>query len=162
MRQVKNIFILTGKIQSGKTTNLADWAAKNESVFGILSPVILGRKHLTDLRTSQSKQLQVNDSERGGSVINIGQYRFDKDVFKWGRDRMMESIMYNPEWFIVDEIGPLEFRGEGLEPAFREILIRSELLYDTKLILVIREGSTEAVLDHYRIPLSSVKEFTFE
>lgn len=159
---MNKIFILTGKIQSGKTTRLADWAEKKDGVFGILSPVTLGRKHLTDLRTGESKQLQVNDSERGGSIINIGQYRFDKDVFKWGRDRMMDSITYNPEWFIVDEIGPLEFRGEGLEPAFREILIRSELLYDTKLIVVIREGLTEAVLDHYRIQQSSVKEFTFE
>ncbi|MBZ0199210.1 MAG: nucleoside-triphosphatase [Ignavibacteriaceae bacterium] len=159
---MKNIYILTGKIQSGKTTKLVDWAANRTGVYGILSPVILGKKHLTDLKSGESKQLEVNDSERGGSIINIGHYRFDKDVFKWGRDRMLESIGYNPEWFIVDEIGPLEFRGEGLEPAFREILIRSELLYDTKLVLVIREGLTDSVLDHFRIPKSSIKEFTFE
>lgn len=159
---MKNIYVLTGEIQSGKTTALAEWASKKHGVYGIVSPFMFGKKLLTDLRTGESKQLQVNASERGGSVIHIGSYRFDKEVFKWGRDMMLESIIYSPEWFIVDEVGPLEIRGEGLEPAFREILIRTELLPNSKLVIVIRKGLVETVLDHYRIPQNSAKEFNFE
>ena len=159
---MKNIYIVTGKIQSGKTTALEDWAAGKQNVYGLLSPVLFGKKYLTDLRTKESKQLQVNDSERGGSVIHIGGYRFDKEVFKWGRDRMLESIKFSPEWFIIDEIGPLEIRGDGLEPAFREILIQNELLFNSKLVLVIRNELVNIILDHYIIPHNSVKQFNFD
>ena len=46
-------------------------------------------------------------------------------------------------WLAVDEIGPLELRGEGLAPALRQVLAAPGAGFG--LVLVVRETLREAV-----------------
>ena len=37
--------------------------------------------------------------------------------FLWAQNALFNSLDKNLEWLIIDEIGPLELEGKGLEPA---------------------------------------------
>jgi nucleoside-triphosphatase len=52
-------------------------------------------------------------------------------------------------WLVIDEIGPLELRGEGLHPAFN--LIFDKINPPHQIVLVVREHLLSAVFDYYRL-----------
>ena len=51
--------------------------------------------------------------------IQVGKFFFYPDVIEWGCEKIIESIDAN--YLIIDEIGILEFNGEGFLPALKTI-----------------------------------------
>jgi len=104
------IYILTGAIQTGKTSALIKWSANRNDVFGILTPVINGKRFFMNARTKKQFQMEANDNEK--ETISIGQFNFSKVSFekaiKIARDEINKK-----GWLVIDEIGPLELRKEG-------------------------------------------------
>jgi len=56
---------------------------------------------------------------------------------------------------VIDEIGPLELRGEGLEPAVSAVLAAESAAgaLVANLVLVVREGLVDRVIEHYHLGL---------
>jgi len=142
---VENIYILTGPVQSGKTTRIANWAMEKNDVFGILSPVIKGKRMFTDVHTKEIFEMEANPGET--EILMIGKCKFSKVRFSKTIDIIRNGMNKKNGWLVVDEIGPLELRGEGFSEILKEILHSAS--NQQKILLVIRETILEAVIQYY-------------
>ena len=157
MRRIK---ILTGPIQSGKTTRLAKWIKSCPSCTGILAPVRDGLRYLYSIDSGQSKLLEARgDFLAKDDLIRQGKYRFIKSSFDWAQNELLLAVRQKPEWIIIDEIGPLEMDGKGLEPAVSKILEQMHNQDQFNLLLVVRKKLLEQFFQSYGIKETEVTYF---
>lgn len=139
---MKNLYLITGKTKSGKTTELFRWIIDKENVGGILQPVVNGKRFIYSISEKRLIQLEVSVKNflnvKDEALIRIGKYLFLKDGFDKARDLLQKDFKSNCEWLIIDEVGPLELNGSGLEPTVSNILKNSNS-FSGSIIIVIRE-----------------------
>jgi nucleoside-triphosphatase THEP1 len=136
------IHLLSGPIRSGKTTQLRRWATAHPAARGLLMPTDAhGRRYFLDLGSG----LQWPALARPGQwpVVRIGRFHFAPAAFAWANAALQGAAAAGPDWLVVDEIGPLELRGEGLAPALRAMLAAPQL--PANLVLVVRAGLADQV-----------------
>lgn len=155
---MSNVYIFTGEIKTGKTTRLQKWAKENPDADGILSPVIDGCRHIVSVKKAEARLLEYHGDDKSIAITKIGYYNFLTSVFEWGRKELYKAYLQKPKWLIIDEIGPLELRGEGLEPEVSRIL-NDDANDATNLVLVIRKPLLETVIEHYGLYLKGYKYF---
>ena len=139
------IYILTGPIQSGKTTRIANWAMEKNDVFGILTPVISGKRMFTDLHSKNIFEMEANSWET--EILTIGKFKFSKAGFSKAVEILRNGLNEKKGWLVVDEIGPLELKGEGFSDILKEILHSAS--NQQKILLVIRESILEDVIQFF-------------
>jgi nucleoside-triphosphatase len=154
-----SIYIFTGEIKSGKTTRLQKFISGNPGTDGILAPVINGKKHLVRIKTNETKLLEHDGIDKSVTLTKIGSYDFIKSVFDWGQKELYDAYLQKPTWLIIDEIGPLELKGEALEPMVSKIL-SDEKRKEISIILVIRKTLIEKAIEHYKLHVNGFKFFT--
>ena len=115
------IHIYKGPVHSGKTFRLSNWVNREQSVDGILAPVINGSRYLLHINSKKKKLLQLSEIKQNLNTEKIGPYIFSKTTFAWARKILLGCMDKNPEWLVIDEIGLLELDGRGLGPAVTEI-----------------------------------------
>lgn len=146
---MSKIYIYTGKIKSGKTTNLFRWCIGKTSIGGVLQPVIDGKRFFYSIRNKELIQLEpFNDLNK--DTIQIGKYNFLIKGFDKAKATLIEDFQQDLDWLIIDEFGPLEFDGKGLEPVITKILISKEN-FKGNLLVVIRENLLELFLEKYKL-----------
>lgn len=138
------VYILTGPVQSGKTTSLLHWTEKRNDVFGILTPVINGKRVFLNVHTKEQFPMEATAEET--DVLSIGRFIFSKVGFEKAMKVIAESV-YSPGWLVIDEVGPLELRGEGFRDVLKEILATRT----GNILLVVREGLADAVITNFLI-----------
>lgn len=135
------IFILTGPVHSGKTSFLRklvdELKVKKLKIDGFLSDVVLENKEilgydLYDLKNEQYIPYIRRDGEEGWE--RIGSYFFIPEALAHAKALIFQSR--GVDILVVDEIGPLELRGEGLWPALRQVFSSPP----KGLILVVRKS----------------------
>ena len=62
---------------------------------------------------------------------------------------MIRSARNKTGWLLVDEIGPMELRGDGFREVLKEILAWSN--ERQKIILVVREGLADKVRESFQL-----------
>ncbi len=142
---VSEIFIISGLVDSGKTTSILNWK-KGRNVSGILTPKIDGKRMFMDAKSEELFSMEAATNEE---MITVGKYQFSKTAFERA-NQIILNAKDSPEtdWLLIDELGPLELEGEGFAKAFKAILLdRREL----KLMLVIRESLLTKVTDYFGI-----------
>lgn len=139
------IKILTGPIRTGKTTWLANWV-KDKDAGGILTPDIEGIRHFLDVRTRKYWKMEAEELE--GEVLKVGRFIFSQKSFDRANQLIQNHAILNPEALVIDEIGPLELSGNGLSCCLDWILERK---WSFPVVLVVREGLVEEVLERYDI-----------
>lgn len=93
-------------------------------------------------------------------VQQVGRYTFSSQTFSWANQVLIEtSNLTGLKWLVVDEIGPLELQGKGLNPALETIF--SNLPPHLNLVLVIREKILESVLEVYGLTRYEPQPFTY-
>ena len=137
-------WILTAPIQSGKTTALCEWLKNRKDIRGILTPVINGKRFFKNIRTGDQFQMEADDVEE--ETLLVGRFRFSRHHFNKAIDVIRESIPAKG-WLIIDEIGPLELKGEG----FSEVLKEAMAERNDNILLVVREGLTGQVIAYFDI-----------
>jgi len=144
-----NIFILSGEINSGKTTRLANWLKNRSDVGGILTPKINSERVFQVAASGQTWPMEATENEE---QLLVGQYHFSAAGFQKALS-VLEAALINPDihFLIIDEIGPLELRNEGFAAFLKTALIFIETHPEKNLILVIRNSLVESVLDHFQI-----------
>jgi len=155
---MSSVYLFTGEIKSGKTTRLQEWAASNNNTDGILAPVIDGNRHIIRIKSGETKLLEYTGEDKAIELTKIGKYNFLTSVFEWGRNEIYDAFLKKPEWLIIDEIGPLELRGEGLEPVVSKIL-NEKLKSESTIVLVVRKSLHEKVIEHYNLHIKGYKYF---
>lgn len=165
------VYLVTGPVQTGKTTRLRAWCDERHDVDGILAPVVDGRRHLLHIGSGVMRNLE--DVSDGASTVTVRRYTFNADVFAWARSCLLgvakptRERAARPHWIIVDEVGPLELRGGGLEPAVSELLARvmedpgRTVDHIPRVVLVIREHLVNDALKHFGVPPAQTDPFPF-
>jgi nucleoside-triphosphatase len=154
---MSSIYIFTGEIKSGKTTRLENWIARNPCSDGILAPVIDRKRHLSRIKSGETKLLEYEGDDRAAELTKICSYNFLKSVFGWGQNELYDAYLQKPDWLIIDEIGPLELKGEALEPMISRIL--NENNSGINIVLVVRKSLVEKVIEHYKLHVNGFKFF---
>jgi len=147
----ERIYIMTGPIQSGKTTKLVQWSANKKNVFGIFTPVIEGKRVFMDAHTKEQFRMEVESNEE--DVFSIGRFVFSKRFFERAIIILTKAMREKSGWFVVDEIGPLELRGGGFDSIIKTILLSDT---DLNILFVVRDSIIQRVKEHYNIKVSII------
>lgn len=146
----RKIFILTGPIQTGKTSRLLKWCEGRNDVAGILTPDKDGRRYFMDVATKELFLMEAGENER--NILEIGKYKFRKAAFERASQILSNAINKNSGWIIIDEVGPLELKGEGFSEVIKKLFL---IPSDLNIILVVRNNLFDTVLQYFNI-----KEFS--
>lgn len=145
--------ILSGPRGAGKTTALATapWIA---GAWGFLSPVVEGRRVLRLLPAGTLVPFEVDPVGPGSGEVRVGRFRLHRDAFQIASRHTLLAPDLPDTRIVVDEVGPLELRGEG----FAELLPRLLTRREGELWLVVRTGLVEAVRGRFSLPEEAVVE----
>ncbi len=143
----QQIFILSAPIQTGKTTALLNWSEKRTDVHGILTPVIEGKRMFMNVHNRHLFSMEAKEGEE--AVLKVGRFTFNKKNFNQAI-AIIQGAIDKEGWLIIDEIGPMELRGEG----FSEVLKETIAMRKGKILLVVRENDNlpGRVKDFFSIP----------
>jgi nucleoside-triphosphatase THEP1 len=137
------IVILTAPIRSGKTTSLIQWAAHRDDVQGILTPVVESKRVFMNAASKEQFPMEATGEEE---TLLVGKFVFSQAGFEKAIQIIRNSID-KKGWLVIDEIGPLELRGEGFHEVLKDVLV----LRKENALLVVREGLAEEVRKFYKI-----------
>ncbi|MET0394366.1 MAG: nucleoside-triphosphatase [Chitinophagaceae bacterium] len=140
----RRVFILTRPVRTGKTSSLLSWSEKHYNVYGILTPVTDGRRFFMDAHTRRQFAMEADGTDT--DVIRVGRYTLSRPAFEQARQVIREAIAM-PGWLVIDEVGPLELRGEGFAGVVQEALERQP--QEQTILLVVREGLVEQVREAF-------------
>jgi nucleoside-triphosphatase THEP1 len=146
----KKIYLYSDKIKSGKTSRLLDWTKLHTETDGILAPLINNKRHLYRIKTNETHLLECDEIEKDSENLIIGNYIFRKDIFIWAQNELLNAYSSSPEWLLIDEIGFLELKNEGLEPSVTNILTEKNNC-KTKIVLVVRDFLIDSVKNRYKL-----------
>jgi nucleoside-triphosphatase THEP1 len=144
MNEKPRIYMLTGAVQTGKTRSLTNWAANRTDVYGILTPVVDGRRFFMNAHTKEQFPMEAVAGEQ--ETLTVGRFIFSKTNFEKAITIIRESNVAKG-WLVIDEIGPLELRGEGFAEVLKEVIAT----HRGKFLLVVREGLAGAVSRYFNI-----------
>jgi len=142
----RQIFILSGPIQTGKTTSLINWSAKRNDVFGILTPIVNGKRVFMNAQTREQFPMEAGENET--EIMSIGKFVFSKTSFDKAQQIIREALD-KKDWLVIDEIGPLEMKSEGFYNVLKEILQYQQ--DEQKILLVVRETMIEKVKEFFEL-----------
>ena len=143
----KKALIVTGPINSGKTTRLMEWCKNRNDVYGILTPKINGKRVFMDVASGEQFEMEAQENEE--DVLKIGKYNFSTQAFERAKEIVKIAGKKKDGWLIIDEVGPLELKGEGFCEELKELLNSKE--NSLQVIIVIRESLAEEVLSYFGI-----------
>jgi nucleoside-triphosphatase len=172
----KKIYIISGPIQSGKTSALLQWSATRNDVYGILTPIINGKRVFMNAHSREQFAMEADDrnayskntdgkdaddrdasnkdvsntdaSNKDAAVINIGRYSFSQTAFNKAKE-IIRTAIGQANWLLIDEIGPLELNNQGFADVLQEAL--AALHHEQTIVLVVREGLREKVKEKFGI-----------
>jgi Predicted nucleotide kinase len=80
-------------------------------------------------------------------VLPVGRFEFSKVNFEKAIHIIHDAI-HNEGWLLIDEIGPLELRGEGFAEIVRQVIAHRRF----PIVLVAREGLAENIKEFFNLP----------
>jgi nucleoside-triphosphatase THEP1 len=138
--------ILTGPIKTGKTTRLLNWLSDKENVHGIATPIVKNKRVFYDLFEKKYFPMEAGSGEN--EILTIGKYVFSKNGFKKA-EGVIEKGIFHSQYLVIDEIGPLELKGEGFCGVLKNILNIEKRNFI--LLLVVRASILSEVLSFFEI-----------
>ncbi|GAB2833424.1 nucleoside-triphosphatase [Ferruginibacter profundus] len=134
------VIILTGEIQTGKTTLLQQFCLQQPNVAGILTPVVNSKRMFYDIAEKKYFDMEALGNEE---PLAIGKYLFSAAAFTKANNILLAADK-NAGYLIIDEIGPLEVRKQqGLYQSFKEILSAT---FNSALIIVVRQSLVDEMI----------------
>ena len=163
-----SIFLVTGPVQSGKTTLLTKLVIelKKEGwyVGGFLAPgsFISGIRsgfRLQSIATGEEHAMA--DTQERSGWFKYRRFWFNPEAFKAGQQWIRSDMQQAPSVMVIDEVGPMELEGSGW---YSEL----DYLKSAGLPLQfwsVRDGIVEQVRQRWEIPSGNqidVKEMKWE
>ena len=155
-----SLVVIVGDAGSGKTPWIEKLIellqCKSEIVDGIISQKSQesNDKWYHDLiRISTKEKHKLTTMDVIDTNIRIGKFYFFQDSIKWGCEQLIS--MNNDDWIIVDEVGLLEFDGNGFLPGLQSIVTN----FKGHLVITIRSTLLQHLDDFIIEQLPSVKKW---
>ncbi len=159
LRFTQKIFIITGKVDEGKTSFVVKLAEvfkeENIKTGGIYSRKIIENHERTgydvvDVRTHQSeKYLRTKSPE---NFEKIGIFSVLPPGLEFGLERLKPENNIENEIVIIDEVGKLELLGKGWAGKIEELLI----LQKNHILMVIREDFVGKAIEKWKLKDSMI------
>lgn len=145
------IYILSGNIETGKTSALLKWTQGRSDVFGILTPRDRnGIRYLLDANTKESFEMQTD--LKTADTITVGRYRFLNSAFKNGNEIIEKVLEKNKLGYaIIDELGKLELKSRGFHQSASLVIPKTMHSTDLHLILIIRTNLLVNIITQYKM-----------
>ncbi len=145
------IYILSDDIGTGKSKALLKWTKGQADVFGVLSPRNdLNERYFLDVSTGAPFKMEANDEDV--DIILVGRYKFLHSAFKRANIIIKNAIEHNTSGFvIIDEIGKLEMRSEGLHESASKAIITAMQHQKLHVVLIVRRSLIDAIIEKYEI-----------
>ena len=150
----KKIFIISGSIGQGKTTQIQkiveSLKSQNITVGGIFSPRIMENEttigyDIVDIMTdNRVKFLRKTTNE---NQTKIGNYSILPDGFQIGINALTTSKNRNNKIVIIDEVGKLELENKGWAKNITNLINTS----NNNLILSVRDSLTQLVIQKWNL-----------
>ncbi len=139
--------ILTGEINSGKTSYLKELVAQSNAYAGILSVKKFENERFEgyDLFDVDSKSTHEFIRLSLASESITKRFVFDQKMFRYA-DKLIKKGIDQGKTIIIDEVGPLELSGGGFDCTLRQCL-ESGFSY----LIVVRRGLVDAVIQRYEL-----------
>lgn len=150
----ESITIITGDIDSGKTTEAQRMLSRRENCAGMLA-------HGLQEETSEKYGYEVESVPTGerrvllrstpaSDSVPVGRFYLDTHTLRWAINQLKAGM--TSDTLLVDELGPLELAGGGYYDTVNYLLTH----YRGELILVIRSGLLEPMLKKLGLQRSQV------
>ena len=143
----KAIYLLSAPIRTGKTTALQHLLSGKKNSSGVLTPDVEGKRQFMDIATGQFFNMEAREDET--NVLAVGRFRFSRHSFEKAAGILNQAPIADG-WRIIDEIGPLELRGEGFGPVLKGLLA-DYAAHEMRLLLVVRDTLLDEVCRHFRL-----------
>lgn len=147
------INIITGAVNSGKTTKLIDIFNNIGRGDGFFNRKIYIDNHYIGQeivgmqsgikRLWSNRELQIGESQQ---VFSYKKYNFYKEGLEFAENIITIILESGIEPIYIDEIGPLELQEKGFHKLFKECLESGKELY-----VVVRESCVKDVIKKYGI-----------
>ncbi|MBU0473858.1 MAG: nucleoside-triphosphatase [Bacteroidetes bacterium] len=157
---MSKIKIITGKIRSGKTTFLMNLISSLNEVEGILQPSVGENRFFYHIKSNEFKEITSNVEDE--TTFRIGKFVFSNESFSWAKMILQKAIRNKDKTIIIDEYGPLEQDGKGLEPEVSEIVAIVKNENNRNLIIAIREALVDEFLLKFHLNKSEVEIIKIE
>lgn len=145
------ILILSGPVQSGKTTALQQWCI-NRNAGGYLTPIQENRRMVQGLSPKISIPFEV--PEPAEDTISVGRYHLLRSAFIQMNELLKAASATSFSWVVVDEVGPLELQHEGVHEGFSHLLNQGA----SNVLVVVRSHLVSRVVDKYSLAQATVIE----
>jgi nucleoside-triphosphatase THEP1 len=148
-----SIFIFSGPVHSGKTTELEQWCNRQKKISGILMPDLNGSRKILDLHTKKCFDIECTDpADTTEQLIAVGRFHFYTEAFDKANAIVLAALNEMPDWLVIDEAGKLELDGKG----FFESIVKAVEIYSNKkvsgnLLLTVRESLLTEVISFFKI-----------
>jgi nucleoside-triphosphatase THEP1 len=147
------VHIITGKVNSGKTTSLRNQFAKHPGEGFFLAKVFFEDKvigqDIVSFTTGQFLPFSRKKNWLPENWDEIGEYRnysFSQKGLDFAKEIFERALKEQINPLYLDEIGPLELKGEGFSDILKKCLASEAELY-----LAVRTGCLKDVLKSFDI-----------
>jgi len=146
------IYLITGDINSGKTTKMMELYKQNSQGDGFVCPKVYTNgifcrydiRHLQSAHTIPFAYPVDSVPENWDEMIRYGKFTFSAQAFAFAETIARQSIKDYISPFFLDEIGPLEL---DLNQGFYSIL-KKILSYDMDHYISIRKSKIYDLMDY--------------
>lgn len=156
---IKNLFVYSAPIKTGKTSGLMMWAAKEKYVAGILQPIVNDKRFLYDITGRELKEFQMDSESK--DTVSIGNYIFSINAFLWANEKIKNLFRKDYKWLIIDEVGKLEIENKGLIESVEFVIANAHLKPSTNFLLVIRDTLFKEFCYKFRIAKNEIQYFEY-
>ncbi|MFM2156171.1 MAG: putative bifunctional molybdopterin-guanine dinucleotide biosynthesis protein MobB/MobA [Bacteroidota bacterium] len=145
---MSNVIVLSGGVQSGKTTALLKHFSKLNAVGGFFCPDVNGKRMMFFTSEKRVVPFQIAQQE---VAVSIGKFSFDDDVFNKACDILVNPLTLDNDWIIIDEIGPLELKERGYYQSLVKFFEIAKQKKDVTILLVVREHLVDDVISKFNL-----------
>lgn len=145
------VFIITGERHSGKTTFVAELAGKlknkGKAITGFVAPGKFenNRRSEFNIRSLKTGEEMLLCSVHLSGGEETGSFRFTTEGQQFGKSLLLPENIADSEIVVIDEIGPLEMKGQGWAFSIDLLLERPDLTH----LWVVRQSLVEEVISKW-------------
>lgn len=145
----RRIYLLTGPVHTGKSTALLQWISRQTlSIGGFVTPEINEQKQMYFIAEGTYAPFEISpENGQFSGLTTIGRYTFLQSAFDNANRLLQTPVSDNIALIVVDEIGKLELRGEGLDKGIRALLSQ----HSGMILFVVRDSLLEEAMQHYTL-----------